>query len=121
MEWRSGGVHDFWWCEFGVAAGVESDVPSLAVHDDVVVFTQQAHVMQTSLVGTCGSWMLVGPIAMAQPLTLTTTEPMSRSRMDWMAIETNASLILNRPPWPTKPLTTQGRGDHLHCSRLPAD
>jgi hypothetical protein len=46
---------------------------------------------------------------------------MSRSRMDWMAIETNASLILNRPPWPTKPLTTQGRGDHLHCSRLPAD
>lgn len=39
MEWCSGGVHGLGWNELGVAAGVESDVPALAVHDDMVVLT----------------------------------------------------------------------------------
>ena len=36
------------------------------------------------------------PIAMAPPLTLTTTAPMSRSRMGWMATEAKTLLISNR-------------------------
>jgi hypothetical protein len=42
------------------------------------------------LVRDAGGW----PIAMAPPLT--TTEPMSRSRMGWMATEANTLLISNR-------------------------
>ena len=40
VEWCSGGIHGFGRGELGSAAGVELDVPSLAVHDDVMVFTQ---------------------------------------------------------------------------------
>jgi hypothetical protein len=35
-----------------MAAGVELDVPSLAVHDDVVVFAQQAHIVLFPLTTT---------------------------------------------------------------------
>ena len=38
VEWCSGGFHGLRGYEFGMAAGVELDVPSLAVHNGVVVF-----------------------------------------------------------------------------------
>lgn len=34
------GVHGSWGYKFGVPAGVEPDVPSLTVHDDVMVLTE---------------------------------------------------------------------------------
>jgi hypothetical protein len=43
-EWGSGGIHGFWGDELGSAAGVELNVPSLAVHDDMMVFTQETHI-----------------------------------------------------------------------------
>jgi hypothetical protein len=38
-EWCSGGVHNAGRGEFGMAAGVESDVPSLPMHYHMVVLT----------------------------------------------------------------------------------
>jgi hypothetical protein len=43
-EWGSGGIHGFWRDELGSAAGVELDVPFLAVHDDVMVLAQETHI-----------------------------------------------------------------------------
>jgi hypothetical protein len=44
MEWCPGGIHGLWGNEFGVPASVESDVPALAVHDDVMVLAKQAQI-----------------------------------------------------------------------------
>jgi len=40
VEWPACGVNDLRGKEFGSAAAVESDVPSLAMHDSVVIFAQ---------------------------------------------------------------------------------
>ena len=40
VERCSGGVHDLRRNALGVPAGIESDVPSLAVHDDVMGLAQ---------------------------------------------------------------------------------
>ena len=45
MEWLSGGTYGGWWNELGVPS-IEFDVPALAVDDGVVVFAQQAHIVQ---------------------------------------------------------------------------
>jgi hypothetical protein len=39
VEWLPGGVYGCWRDEFGIPAGVESDLPALAVDDSVVAFT----------------------------------------------------------------------------------
>ena len=46
VKWLFGGVYGGRWNELGVPASIEFDVPVLAVDDGVVVFAQQAHVVQ---------------------------------------------------------------------------
>jgi len=40
VEWAASGVNGLRGDEFGSAAAVESDVPSLAMHDGVVILAQ---------------------------------------------------------------------------------
>ena len=46
MEWSPSRVHGLRGNEFWSFVAIELDVPSLAVHNDVMVFTQQAHIAE---------------------------------------------------------------------------
>jgi len=46
VEWPACDVNGLWGDEFGPVVAVESDVPSLAMHDGVVVLAQQAHIAE---------------------------------------------------------------------------
>lgn len=49
MEWPACGVDGLRGDEFGSAAAVESDVPSLAMHDGVVILAQEAHIAEAGV------------------------------------------------------------------------
>ncbi len=44
VQWCPAGVDGPGWDEFWPTTPVESDVPSLTVHDGVVILAQQAHI-----------------------------------------------------------------------------
>jgi len=44
VEWLAGGVDSLRGDEFGPTAAVESDMPSLAVHEHMMILAQQAHI-----------------------------------------------------------------------------
>ncbi len=46
VKWLSGGSYGGRWNELRVSASIEFDVPALAVDDGVVVFAQEAHIVQ---------------------------------------------------------------------------
>ena len=49
MEWAACGIDGLRGEEFGSAAAIKSDVPSLAMHDGVVILAQQAHIAKAGV------------------------------------------------------------------------
>jgi len=49
VEWSACGVNGLRGEEFGPAAAVESDVPSLAMHDGVMILAQEAHIAEAGV------------------------------------------------------------------------
>ena len=60
MERCSGGVHGLRRDEFGVSTGIESDMPSLAMDDDMMGLAQQAHPGQFRLAPVQPAQNMVG-------------------------------------------------------------